>query len=135
MRFLLDQDVYAATARFLMKLGHDVIPVARIGLSRADDSELLGIAQEQNRIFVTRDRDFGGLVFVQGLGGGVIYLRIYYPQLSRRCIENLSASCNRMLRIRSKTSSKRITLEQSSLSLTQAMLFVEDVSKEVPHAS
>jgi len=76
MKFLLDQDVYASTARLLNDLGHDVVPVAQIGLSQADDSELLGIAQEQSRIFVTRDRDFGGLVFVENLGAGVIYLRI-----------------------------------------------------------
>lgn len=50
--------------------------VVQIGLSRASDSELLNTAQEQNRIMVTRDRDFGGLVFVRGLGAGVIYLRI-----------------------------------------------------------
>ncbi len=41
MKFLLDQDVYAVTLRFLSGLGHDVVPVAQIGLSRADDSDLL----------------------------------------------------------------------------------------------
>lgn len=46
MKFLLDQDVYAATARFLNDLGHDVVPVV------------------------------GNLVFVQALGAGVLYLRI-----------------------------------------------------------
>lgn len=76
MRFLLDQDVYAATARFLMDLGHDVVSVAEIGCSQAVDEELLSIAQEQGRIFVTRDRDFGGLVFVRDIRTGVIYLRI-----------------------------------------------------------
>ena len=76
MKFLLDQDVYASTARFLRDLGHDVIPVARIGLSQAGDEALLRVAQDQNRIFVTRDRDFGNLVFVKGLGAGVLYLRI-----------------------------------------------------------
>ncbi len=76
MRFLLDQDVYAITTRFLESLGHDVVPVARIGLSQADDEDLLNVAQEQNRIFVTRDRDFGHLVFVKKLGSGVLYLRI-----------------------------------------------------------
>jgi len=76
MRFLLDQDVYAVTARFLAGLGHDVIQVAQLGLSQADDEELLKVAQEQNRIFVTRDRDFGGLVFVKVLGSGVLYLRV-----------------------------------------------------------
>jgi len=76
MRFLLDQDVYGATARFLSGLGHDVVPVARIGLSQADDEELLQVAHEQNRIFVTRDRDFGNLVFVKGLGAGILCLRM-----------------------------------------------------------
>ena len=41
MKFLLDQDVYAVTERFLINLGHDVIPVAQPGLSRADDEEIL----------------------------------------------------------------------------------------------
>jgi len=76
MKFLLDHDVYAATGRLLSSLGHDVVPVAHIGLSQAGDDELLKIAQEQNRIFVTRDRDFGHLVFVQSLGAGVLYLRV-----------------------------------------------------------
>ncbi|MBR8840077.1 MAG: DUF5615 family PIN-like protein [Stigonema ocellatum SAG 48.90 = DSM 106950] len=33
-------------------------------------------AQEQNRLLVTRDRDYGNLVFVKMIGTGVIYLRI-----------------------------------------------------------
>jgi hypothetical protein len=33
MKFLLDQDVYATTLSFLNGLGHDVIPVAQIGLA------------------------------------------------------------------------------------------------------
>lgn len=76
MKFLLDQDVYAATARFLIDLGHDVLPVAKIGISRASDSHLLKTAYELNRILVSRDRHFGNLVFVQYLGTGVIYLRM-----------------------------------------------------------
>ena len=76
MKLLLDQDVYAITARFLNGLGHDVVSVAQIGHSQADDTHLVRIAHEQRRIFVTRDRDFGGLVFVKGVRVGVIYLRI-----------------------------------------------------------
>jgi predicted nuclease of predicted toxin-antitoxin system len=76
VKLLLDQDVYLATARFLLDLGHDVVLVASVGLSRAQDQEILGVAQAQNRILVTRDRDFGNLVFVRKLGAGVIYLRI-----------------------------------------------------------
>jgi len=59
MKLLLDQDVYAVTARFLNDLGYDVVPVARIGLSQAKDQEILNEAQEQSHILVTRDRDFG----------------------------------------------------------------------------
>jgi predicted nuclease of predicted toxin-antitoxin system len=59
----------------LLELGHDVVHVAKIELSRAQDQEILRIAQDQNRILVTRDRDFGNLVFVRELGAGVIYLR------------------------------------------------------------
>ncbi len=76
MKFLLDQDVYAVIKRFLNTLGHDVVPVAQIGLSRADDEEILRVAQELARILVTCDRDFGNLVFVRALGSGVLYLRI-----------------------------------------------------------
>lgn len=76
MKFLLDQDVYATTVNFLSELGHDVIPVSKIGLEQATDEELLKTAQDEKRVFVTRDRDFGNLVFVKGLGAGVLYLRI-----------------------------------------------------------
>jgi predicted nuclease of predicted toxin-antitoxin system len=76
MKFLLDQDVYAVTARFLVGLGHDVVLAAEIGMSEADDEDLLQKAQEEGRIFITRDRDFGHLVFVKGFGAGVLYLRI-----------------------------------------------------------
>jgi predicted nuclease of predicted toxin-antitoxin system len=76
MRFLLDQDVYAVTARLLSDMGHDVVPVAEMGLARAEDEEILRVAQDQGRILVTRDRDYGNLVFVQALGSGVLYLRM-----------------------------------------------------------
>lgn len=75
MRFLADQDVYAITIRFLNGLGHDVVPAAQLGLAQAEDADLLRVAHEQGRIFVTRDRDFGALVFIQGKAPGVIYLR------------------------------------------------------------
>ncbi len=76
MKFLADQDVYAQTIRFLSGLKHDVVPVAQLGLAQAEDIQLLAVAREQGRILVTRDRDFGGIVFTQGGGPGVLYLRI-----------------------------------------------------------
>jgi len=76
MRFLTDQDVYAASVQFLRNLGHDVATAAERGLSRSADSELLLLSHNDGRIFVTRDRDYGALVFVHSMSGGVIYLRI-----------------------------------------------------------
>src|SRR3990172_1029349 len=76
MKLLLDQDVYSVSRIFLRELGPDAVPVAHLGLSKAYDSDLLKKAQEEDRIFVARDRDFGSLVFVSGLGAGVIYLRL-----------------------------------------------------------
>src|SRR5262245_1022111 len=76
MRFVADKDVYAVAFGSGRGLGLAVVPGARFGLAQAEDAELLRVAHEQGRIFVTRDRDFGALVFVQGGGPGVIYLRI-----------------------------------------------------------
>jgi len=75
MRLLTDQDVYALTVRFLRERGHDVSTAAEKGMSQSADADLLRVAQAEGRVFVTRDRDFGGLVFVQELGLGVLYLR------------------------------------------------------------
>ena len=76
MKFLLDEDIYAVTIRFLKELGYDVALASQIGVSPTEDSSLLKIAKEQRRIFMTRDRDFGRLVFVESLSTGVIYLRM-----------------------------------------------------------
>ncbi len=76
MKFLIDQDVYGVTTKFLIDGGHDVIMVAQIGLAQASDEEILRVAESENRIVVTRDRDYGNLVFVRAIGTGVIYLRV-----------------------------------------------------------
>jgi predicted nuclease of predicted toxin-antitoxin system len=97
MKFLTDQDVYITTVCYLRELGHDVITASEIGLSQADDIDLLKKANEQNRVFITRDRDFGGLVFVERLGSGVVYLRML-PATQNAVHEELK----RMLKIYSE---------------------------------
>ncbi len=76
MKLLLDQDVYEVTARFLIASDNDVVRVRELGMARASDEENLQKALELNRIFVTRDRDYGNLVFVNRIRSGVLYLRI-----------------------------------------------------------
>ncbi len=49
MRFLIDQDVYATTVRFVKGLGHDVLQVAELGLSREEDIKKAFIVVEPGR--------------------------------------------------------------------------------------
>jgi predicted nuclease of predicted toxin-antitoxin system len=98
MKFLLDQDVYALTERFLREQGYDIVTAAELGLSRATDVDLLKTAGEQERVFVTRDRDYGNLVFVHSEGSGVIYLRIL-PST----IEDVHAELKKVLETYSET--------------------------------
>lgn len=76
MRLLCDQDVYHLTINLLRDWGHDVITAKELNMSRATDEQLLTKVVEMNRIFVTRDKDFGALVFLKKIHTGVILLRI-----------------------------------------------------------
>lgn len=76
MKLCIDQDVYAITIRFLQSLNHDILTAAASGNARTPDIELLKLAHNQGRILITRDRDFGSLVFLSKAGSGVIYLRM-----------------------------------------------------------
>jgi predicted nuclease of predicted toxin-antitoxin system len=76
VRLLLDQDVYAVTARFLKEQGHDVVVAAELGLATAPDTAVLDRARAERRVLVTRDNDYGHLVFVDGAGPGVVRLVI-----------------------------------------------------------
>jgi predicted nuclease of predicted toxin-antitoxin system len=94
LKFLLDQDIYAGTLRFVQGLGHDVVSVSQLGLSQANDETLLRLAQEQGRIFVTRDRDFGNLVFVKVIETGVLYLRMT-PATQNKVLDELERVLNK----------------------------------------
>jgi predicted nuclease of predicted toxin-antitoxin system len=77
MRLLVDQDIYKITIDYLREWGHDLLTVKEIGLQQASDDDLLKKAQGENRLFITRDKGFGGLVFLNKvLSTGVILLRM-----------------------------------------------------------
>lgn len=77
MRFLVDQDVYQATIQWLIEKDHDIILAKDLNLQRAPDVELLERAEELGRLLLTRDKDFGTLVFLRGEPSqGVIRLAI-----------------------------------------------------------
>lgn len=77
MRFLIDQDVYQLTIEFIRNLGHKVIPVKDVGLASASDETILTYALSHKLILVTRDNDYGALVFLKRKKHhGVIFLQI-----------------------------------------------------------
>jgi predicted nuclease of predicted toxin-antitoxin system len=84
MQFLNDESCDFAFVRALREAGHDVLLVGEI-TPRADDSDVIHLAQEQNRILLTEDKDFGQLVFASGTPSvGVIFFR--YPVIARQSV-------------------------------------------------
>jgi len=77
VRFLIDQDVYRVTSDQLKAWGYDVVLAQDIGMQRAADRSLLLHAKETGRLLVTRDKDYGSLVFLEEIcSSGVILLRM-----------------------------------------------------------
>lgn len=64
MKFLLDLCAASRTLQeTLTGLGHDVVTAWELD-PRATDEELLAVANREGRVLVTKDKDFGELVFV-----------------------------------------------------------------------
>ena len=62
MKFLADENIALAVVSFLRKQGHDVASITEISPGSSDASVLLK-AEEEQRILVTSDTDFGELVY------------------------------------------------------------------------
>lgn len=79
MRFLADANVEAAIVHWLRAEGHDVLSAADFPAPCPDD-HILEMADRQNRILITSDRDFGELVFRHNLASqGIILMRFQTP--------------------------------------------------------
>ena len=65
MRFLIDRCAGRKLAEWLNSRGHDVIESRTLGPDPGDQ-QMLKWAWEQERILVTIDTDFGGLVYLRG---------------------------------------------------------------------
>jgi predicted nuclease of predicted toxin-antitoxin system len=77
VRFLLDESVDPHLGRFLKAEGHDVAGIVTDHPASLPDSDVLAIARREARILITRDRDFGELVFAKHQPhAGVILLRL-----------------------------------------------------------
>ena len=76
MRLLADENVPRPSVERLRDAGIDVTYVAE-QIAGASDLDVLALAELEDRITLTFDRDFGELVFRQGIPArsGVIYCR------------------------------------------------------------
>jgi predicted nuclease of predicted toxin-antitoxin system len=87
-RFLADENFPMHVIQWLRQIGHDVL-AASDALVGSSDIELLRLAQEQNRVFLTFDGDFGDLVFrrrLQASVGVVLFRMKHLPSSLRRIV-------------------------------------------------
>jgi predicted nuclease of predicted toxin-antitoxin system len=77
MKLLLDQGLPRSASALLRERGIDAVHVAEIGLSAAEDTEILQRAQEDGRVVVTLDADFHALLaLAEAISPSVIRIRI-----------------------------------------------------------
>ena len=77
MRFVLDQSTDARLIPALRARGHDATRIGSDYPAGLTDQAVLTLAQAEQRILITDDRDFGELVFrLRQPHAGVIFLRL-----------------------------------------------------------
>jgi predicted nuclease of predicted toxin-antitoxin system len=81
LRLLVDANVHRLVIAGLRNDGHDTAAVAELR-PEANDDEIIAWANEERRVLITSDRDFGKLLIAQGASApaGVLYLRL--PRLA-----------------------------------------------------
>lgn len=86
MRFVADEGVDAQIVRALRENKHDVLYIAESNAGESDDV-ILGFANKDNRILITRDKDFGELVFREKMiHSGIILNRLYELKAEEKAV-------------------------------------------------
>lgn len=76
MKFIVDENIGFRIVEFLRAEKHDILYVAE-KIKSFDDISILKIAFKEKRILITKDKDFGDLVFRKNFPhSGVIFLRL-----------------------------------------------------------
>jgi len=100
MRFVADENVSRRVVERLRTFGFDVTLIAG-ALSGISDTEVLKVAEAEDRILITEDRDFGELVVRQRLDvRGVILLeldRLSNTAEADRVAEVVAANADKLL--------------------------------------
>ncbi len=77
MKLILDENISGSVIRALRQRGHNIIAVKETMRSQSDEA-ILHAAQQEKRLVVTYDKDFGELAFRMKLPAecGIILLRL-----------------------------------------------------------
>jgi len=99
MRLLANENFPGDAVEALRRQGHDVFRV-RTEAPGPRDKEVLELAQTQDRILLTFDKDFGELAFKHGLPArcGVVLFRIFVPSpevAARKVVTALASRADR----------------------------------------
>ncbi|HEX8598841.1 MAG TPA: DUF5615 family PIN-like protein [Chloroflexia bacterium] len=87
MKFLLDESADFQLVKYLADLGHDVKAIAHDYPQALQDTEVLAIAQQEERILITNDTDFGELIFRRRLShAGVVLFRLGSESLAAKIL-------------------------------------------------
>ncbi|MFN4256078.1 MAG: DUF5615 family PIN-like protein [Saprospiraceae bacterium] len=76
MNFIADEGVDGSLVAKLRAAGHDVLYFAETDQS-TDDEVILELSNRENRILITRDKDFGELIYrMKRIHAGIILVRL-----------------------------------------------------------
>jgi predicted nuclease of predicted toxin-antitoxin system len=93
VRWLADECVDASLVTWLRSAGHDVVYMAEVAPA-ASDAEVARRAEQESRLLLTEDKDFGDLVFRRGAAvPGLLLLRIA-PEMASLRVNGLRQQFN-----------------------------------------
>ena len=91
-KFLADENIHPEVVDTIRVLGWDVVSVREVGWTGKEDRVVLFLANEQGRVVLTHDSDFGRLAIADGEAYlGIVYLRPGHiqPELTLQTIYQL----------------------------------------------
>ncbi len=91
-RFLVDEDLPTSTPKVFENHGYPVESVRSLGMRGATDTEVMDQAYEDDRIVVTRDKDFGDVLrYPKANHPGAVIVRLPHTFTTQQINERLDA--------------------------------------------